>query len=188
VTTPGTAVTRPGVSSGISISFIALQSCTFEDRAFVKLVEQAGSLETPPDQSDEVTLRAKVRVYVDGGKRGAYLHLMISAEPDAQPTWTASVAVVAHFTASENSLVPLDQFIWSNGIANVVPYVRERLASLTSASVYPTFNLPPISVPALLALAGIVADPATRESQGEVAKSARKKRKAQTKKKSRARG
>lgn len=131
-------------------------------------------------ESDEVTLRAHVRAYVDEAKRSAFLNVAISAEPEAQPTWAATVAVLAHFTAADQSVIPLEQFVWSNGIANVVPYVRERLASLTSASSFPTFNLPPISVPALLALAGMVPSPPAQEPQDKAPELLPRKRRARS--------
>jgi preprotein translocase subunit SecB len=147
--------TTTAATSGIDVEFVALHHCVFEDRLF-QHVTQGLPISDRADEEGSVELAAEVRVYLDPEETSGLVELVITAEPEAQPSWRASVGFVGKYSVVKDlgeTSIPFSKFVWSNGIAYLVPYVRERLANLTSASAFPSYHLPPLSVPKLLELA-----------------------------------
>jgi hypothetical protein len=140
---------------GIIVETIGLKSCRFNDHLYDSAFHPGNDLPVIAHDEDEgVDLKAEVNVFFRGTE-GAVVELSLTAQPRSQPTWSANVTVFGHYLASAEPAVPLNQFAWNNGIAYLVPFARERLASLTGASIYHSYFLPPLSVPSILASAGM---------------------------------
>jgi preprotein translocase subunit SecB len=141
-----------------------MRSCRFEDRLFGP-TDDDKERPTPPTAPVGINMGAQVTVWVAEDKRSAVVRLVIDVEPLAQPSWSASVEVVGQYSCGPSPVIPLERFARYNGIAYLVPYVRERLANLTAASVFQTFILPPIGVEELLKMSARVPKPPMIEQQ-----------------------
>lgn len=153
-----TATPKQIAAQGIIVESINLKSCRFDDHRFDAIFHSSAEYSGEPEGDNGVDLKTEVNVFLRGDE-GAMVELSITAEPRHQPSWTANVVVIGHYTVTEAPVIPLRQFAWNNGVAYLIPFARERLASLSGASMYEPYFLPPISVPALLALAGIASAP-----------------------------
>ena len=136
---------------------ITLQACEFHDHIYESFVVGESNPSAGSDSEEEsgVDLNANVQVFFNESAKGALVELTIYAKPVEQPSWSARVTFVGHFVEHEHAVMPLEKFAWSNGIAYLVPFVRERLSSITSASAFSTFLLPPLSVPSILRMARV---------------------------------
>lgn len=134
----------PSIATGdIAIEAIVQIGASFKDLHFEKGIRG----EPVPDGGAEVSLQVDMQVLVEEAtKRSALVRLAVTARPNIGALWEASAEYVAVYSVGDNPPLSLQEFAWSNGIANLVPFVRERIASLTQASNYPTYILPPISV------------------------------------------
>ena len=154
-------------ATGISVDLIALRSCTFEDHYFESLFKDSPN---PEPEDDQVDIEADVRLWFSTNERTALVQLILKAQPRTQPSWSAVVDIVGQYSASDSSVMPLAEFARGNGIAYLVPYARERLASLTSASVFETYNLPPLNVSKIWEMARVAQErssaPKTPPSSG----------------------
>lgn len=143
----------PAGGSDINVDAIFFRRCLFEDRLFEAAILTSGDPPAEVADAENVSISTKIGVFVAQDERSALVQLAVAVEPEAQPTWTATVEVVGRYSVGEHPIIPVQRFAWNNGIAYLVPFVREKLASLTSQSIFGTFLLPPLSVPALLRLA-----------------------------------
>lgn len=162
-----------GARTDIEIDFIALRSCLFEDLLFAHTMLDAISddesattgehasgegMESEADAGEQAgdesaDIQAEINVWLDDAQAAAMVQLIVHVQPKQQPTWRAMVDMFGKYSARENPVLPLPEFARTNGVAYLVPYVRERLASLTSASGFDTYVLPPVNVKQLTALA-----------------------------------
>lgn len=141
----------PTKQTGIEIDRIVLSACEFIDRQFLAVFVDDAHAEASADGDDGADLTTEVGVWI--GEDVAFVRLRVSVVPKAQPSWAAMVEYVGRYSAGSNPVLPLEKFAWNNGIAYLVPFIREKLISLTAGSVYTTYVLPPVSVPHLIQLA-----------------------------------
>jgi preprotein translocase subunit SecB len=135
--------TESVAASDIQIETIVLLGSYYRDLHF----ERAIRGEPMPEGDTEVSLGVNIQVLVEQkSRRNAIVRLSITARPEGPPIWEANAEYLAVYEMGDNPPISLTEFAWSNGIANLVPFIRERLASLTQASNYATYILPPISV------------------------------------------
>ncbi len=163
VVVPATPPVTSVAARDITIDRIALRACRFDDHLFEQTVLQIDGAPDPTPKSDRVRLSSKIGVWISPESRFALVRLIIEATPHSQPTWTAMVEVVGKYSCGEDPVIPLERFAWMNGIAYLVPYVRERLASMTAASVFETYMLPPLSVARLIELSKENPEPSPSE-------------------------
>ena len=134
--------------TGIRINAIWLVECEFKDYGFLRLVADSDNIDEAVDEEGAIQVDPLADVWLSEDNE-AIVRLRVSIRPITQPTFSALVSYAAHYSADESTVVPLKDFVWANGIANLVPYVREKLASLTHASNYPVYYLPPLNIAAL---------------------------------------
>jgi preprotein translocase subunit SecB len=144
--------TSPPSTTDINIDNISLRACRFEDRLFDHVVLQEKPAAEGHGAGEGITLNTNIDVWLDTENRSALVRLVVDVEPEQQPSWAASVECLGQYSVGDHPVIPLEKFAWSNGIAYLVPYARERLANLTSAGPFGTYILPPLSVPKLLEL------------------------------------
>jgi len=73
-----------------------------------------------------------------------------NVEDEEKPPVHLSFILHGRFLATEKPSMSLEEFAKHQAPAHLVPYVRELIASLTTRSVLPTFNLGPVNVVALI--------------------------------------
>ncbi len=73
------------------------------------------------------------------------VRLSATIRPRSQPTYELRCAYVAECSADPNVPVPFDRFLATNATAALVPYLRERVSSMTIASRFPGFVMPPVN-------------------------------------------
>jgi len=97
-----------------------------------------------------LNFQKEIQELPDGGKR---LLLTLSADPmfgvEPKP-FDMQVEVVGVFEAPPQSNLPIEQFADIQAPAQLVPYLRELISSITARSPIPMLLLPPINVHALL--------------------------------------
>ncbi|MEZ4378423.1 MAG: hypothetical protein R3B35_09075 [Gemmatimonadales bacterium] len=145
----------------IEVEAISVVSCDFRDQLFSQVVVGGSPADPQLDQPTGVEVTPEISVWFSGDNKRAIVSLAVRVSPETQPSWVARVEVIGRYRSGENPIMPLKRFAWNNGVAYLVPYVRERLASLTAASDYQTYQLPPLSVAKLRELA---AHPASADS------------------------
>jgi preprotein translocase subunit SecB len=130
-------------SKDISIDAIVLLGSHYRDLWF----ERAMAGERASETDTEVTLSVTMQVLIEQPSRqSALVRLGITARPESPALWEANAEYVAMYSVGEAAELSIDDFAWSNGFANLVPFIRERIASLTQAGNYATYVLPPVSV------------------------------------------
>lgn len=137
------AETTSVAASDINIENVVMIGAYYRDVFFDEAIGGARA----PEGDTTVSLRVNMQVLIDQASRQrALVRLGITARPDGQPVWEANAEYVAVYSAGSNPPLTIEEFAWSNGIANLVPFIRERLASLTQSGNYATYILPPVSV------------------------------------------
>jgi preprotein translocase subunit SecB len=133
----------PG-TPGIVVDRIFVKKCEFDDEGFDRLF---GGESPGPNETDAVNFETTVGTWFTEDDTRALVLLEFSVSPQKGATWTAKVTVVGQFRAEgPTQSVPLQAFAVTNGLAYLIPYVRERLINLTALSRFPTFYLPPLNV------------------------------------------
>jgi preprotein translocase subunit SecB len=156
-------------TTDIEIDSISLSACHFEDHLFVAAVLEQNVQAAARTGEEGADLTTEIGVWI--GDNMALVRLRVNVIPKAQPTWAAIVEYVGRYSVGPNPVLPLEKFAWNNGIAYLVPFVREKLVTLTAGSIWPTYVLPPISVPTLRALARDVDGPAQSATEAVAAPS-----------------
>lgn len=132
-------------ATGIVVRGMWLNECSYEDFGFNRFVGEGAQVEE--SEGEEMNVEPEAEVWFNGDHE-AMVRLSVEIKPASQPSFRARVAYVAHYVGGENSIVPISEFAWGNGLAYLVPFVREKLAAITQASFYPVFYLQPINVSA----------------------------------------
>lgn len=143
-------------TTDIEVEAIVLRACHFEDRLFGATFAPDSPTEEAEGLAlgdDGATISPEVGIWLDERQRIAFVRLLVKVEPKRQPSWAASVEVVGKYSAGDNPVLPLEKFARNNGVAYLVPFVREKLASLTAASIFGAYLFPPLSVTKLHSLA-----------------------------------
>ena len=71
-------------------------------------------------------------------------------EPEKRPSINFTFSLRGRFQALDDDSMPLDEFCQHHAPANLMPYVRELVANITTRSPLPTLNLGPVNVIALV--------------------------------------
>lgn len=151
---PSSANEAAGAKTDISIDLITLRRCRFDDHLFDRSVVEGIPVAAPQGESTDFEMTVDIGMWFEEGGRSAIVQLAIGIMPKSQPSWSALVDVIGKYSCGENPVLPLERFARNNGIAYLVPFARERLANLVSASVFKSFILPPMSVAELISRAG----------------------------------
>jgi preprotein translocase subunit SecB len=139
--TDATATADPS-SPGIFLTRVWLVSASFEDATWERILDTA-KVDFDPGESMDVDPTADIWL---SDESAALVRLTIRAAPVKQPTFSVVVSYAALYTVSGTPVVPLEDFAWGNGLANLVPFVRAKIAALTGESGFPAFYLQPINL------------------------------------------
>lgn len=145
----------PVPPTDISVDTIVLRACHFDDRLFEASVVNPSQViedEAGVVGEDGVKIAPEIGIWLDEERKTAFVRLAVSVEPKRQPTWAAMVEMVGKYSAGENPVLPLEKFARNNGVAYLVPFVREKLATITASSIFGTYLFPPLSVAKLFSL------------------------------------
>jgi preprotein translocase subunit SecB len=133
--------------SGIELISIWMSECSFKDFRLNRSIQEGEQQED--SEGDLLDVEHNGEVYFDDNGREAIVRLTVTVKPEAQPSFVATVSYAGFYRAGTEPKVPLPVFAWNNGMAYLVPFVREKLAALTQASDYPTVYLQPFNLAAL---------------------------------------
>lgn len=133
--------------SGIELVTVWMTECRFKDSGFKRFVgEDEEHVEANGDQID---VDHEAEVWFNEAETEAIVRLTVTVIPESQPSFQTSVSYAGHYRASETPKVALRDFAWSNGMAYLVPFVREKIASLTQSSFYSPVYLQPFNLSSL---------------------------------------
>jgi preprotein translocase subunit SecB len=122
--------------SGYSIEKIYVQHQVLEDK-------RAG----PEREHGQVGLGWDWRFLPTNPEPRFEVRLRVSVEPSAERDDYVSVSLVGRFKIEVPSpTVPLKDFVRFQAVAIMMPYARQHISALTSASYYGTYYLPSINV------------------------------------------
>lgn len=131
--------------TGIRISRVWLVQSSFVDCGHASLL--AG--EPLADAGETVMISPAANVWFSDD-RAAIVQLGVRVSPVATETFEAEAVYAAHYAiVGDSPVLSMSEFAWSNGLANLVPFVRAKLAQLTAESRFPTFYLQPMNLAAL---------------------------------------
>lgn len=82
----------------------------------------------------------------DDEQKVAFVEVTLTIAPNLQPSFEASVTCLARYSFGSDASLPRDKFLRRNGIAMLFPFLRERIASMTSQSRFKTLLLPAVNV------------------------------------------
>lgn len=144
---------NPG-ETGIRLSQVWLVTSSFVDHGHAALL--AGGTAVEAGDTVEITPAANVWLH---DNRAAIVQLRVKVAPTTASTFEADVTYAAHYeVVGVSPVLSISEFAWGNGLANLVPFVRAKLAHMTSESRFPAFYLQPINLAALQASAAETAD------------------------------
>lgn len=126
---------------GIRLTLVWLVSSRFEDRGLENLREG----EPDFDPGDEVDIEPLAEVWISDDK-AALVQLTVRVSPKKEATFVAEVSYAAQYVVVSEPVMPIAEFAWGNGLANLVPFVRARLAMMTNDSRFPAYYLQPINL------------------------------------------
>jgi len=130
---------------GILLTGVWIVSCSFVDEGHDAILHG----QVDDDIGDLVDVEASPNFWFSDD-RAAIVQLTVRVAPKKTPTFVAEVTYAAQYTiVGETPVMTISEFAWGNGLANLVPFVRAKLAHLTTESRYPTFYLQPINLTTL---------------------------------------
>jgi preprotein translocase subunit SecB len=134
----------PPAGPGILLLKVWLVSSSFEETGFDALLK--GQAEFDAGAMMEVDPFATVWL---SDETAALVQLKVVVKPAKQPTYVAAACFAAQYEVRGTPAIPLEEFAWGNGLANLVPFVRAHLAHLTGSSRFPAYLLQPMNLAAL---------------------------------------
>jgi preprotein translocase subunit SecB len=134
-------------NAGIELVGVWMTECSFKDFGFNRTVQEGD--QHGEAGGDQLDVEHECEVWFDEQATEAIVRLTVGVKPETQPTFEAKVSYVGYYRATANPTVTLQSFAWNNGLAYLVPFVREKLAALTQASHYQPLYLQPFNLTAL---------------------------------------
>lgn len=139
---------------GIEIKAIWLDTAEFRDLGLDQLLMGQNA----PDDLAGLSFHSNIESWVrkdepDSPEREAILRVTLRATPHGHPSYSVKAAYVAVYSWHQGSPMSLEDYVAGNGIANLIPYLREHLATLTQRSRFSTLFIPPLNVDELVKMA-----------------------------------
>jgi preprotein translocase subunit SecB len=136
---------RTTQDSGILLTAVWMVSCSFADEGHDAILHG----QVDDDVGEVVDVEVSPNFWFSDD-RAAIVQLTVRVAPRKTPTFVAEVTYAAQYTIlDETPVMTISEFAWGNGLANLVPFVRAKLAHLTNESRYPTFYLQPVNLTTL---------------------------------------
>ena len=133
--------------TGIRLSLVWLVTSSFVDYGHEAILKGGTAVEA----GDTVEITPSANVWLHDN-RAAIVQLGVRVAPTRASTFEAEATFAAHYSVSgAMPVLSISEFAWGNGLANLVPFVRAKLAQMTSDSRFPTFYLQPMNLTALQA-------------------------------------
>lgn len=148
-----TAETQVNTDPGFRLTMVWLVSSAFEDKGFESLL----SGDPDFDPGEDVDIEPTASVWLSD-EESALVQLRVRISPRKQPTFTLDVCYAAQYVVVGSAIMPLEEFAWTNGLANLVPFIRARVAMITNDSRFPALYLQPINLAALQLQRNAIAD------------------------------